>query len=129
MHSSKKALRDHEEHLLLYPLSTTEVLLMPRACTVDLKKNRHVDAAHFYTESHIFRHACAYASFALSRVHDSQVSQLSQCSPTTTRLPDPAAIHFAVEPLLCENKTQAQVPNTNLQWVSYGKEKCPSSPC
>ena len=102
---------------------------MPRACTTDLKKDRHVDAAHIYTESHIFRHVCTYAPFALSGVPDSQVSQLRQCSPTTTRLPDPAVIHFAIEPLVHENKLQAQVPTRNLQWVSYGKEKCPSSPC
>lgn len=126
LHSSEKALRDHKEHLLLYPLSITKLLLMPRrTCAAHTHRpapwtwrKSHVHAAHIYTKSHIFRHVCTYTPFALSRVQDSQFSQLSQCGPTTTPLPDPAAICFAMEPLVCENKLQAQAPTRNLQWVS-----------
>lgn len=100
-----------------------KLLLMPKACTMDLEKYGDADAAQTCNESPIFRHVSAYAPFAFWRAQDPQVPQLSQCSPTAAQLPEPA-----MEPHLCENKLQAQAPTRNFQWVSHGKEKCSVSP-
>lgn len=61
MPSSEGALKNDKEHLCLV---STKLLLMPKACTMDLKKCGDADAAQTCSESPIFRHVCACAAFA-----------------------------------------------------------------
>lgn len=82
-----------------------------QACTMDLQKDRLVHAAHTYVGSHIFGHVCTSTPFAHSRGQDSQVSQLSQCVPTATPLPDPAAFPSAVEPLCLKTRYAPRLPS------------------
>lgn len=94
-----------------------KLLLMPKACTMDLKKCGDADAAQTCNQSPIFRHVCAWAAFAFWRARNPQVSQPSQCSPTTAQLPE-----TATDPHWGKNKLQVQAPTRSFQWVSHGKE-------